>query len=50
VNNWYWLSSVRTTSVLWVEDTTVPSAALLFADWSAALLFAGWEDEVLSWH
>src|SRR3954465_15633620 len=41
VNRWYWLSSVRTTKVFRVEDTTVPSTAFSSA---------GWEDEVLSWH
>src|SRR3954462_8901365 len=41
VNRRYSLSSVRTTRVFRVEDTTVPSTAFSSA---------GWEDEVLSWH
>src|SRR5450759_3944441 len=50
VNSWYWLSSVRTTRVFLVDETTAPSTAASFVACEDALSFAACEVELFSWH
>src|SRR5450759_101019 len=50
VNSWYWLSSVRTTRVFLVDETTAPATAASFVACEDALSFAACEVELFSWH